>query len=113
MAAAWVYLLEAPQKGGARILGRHGTGLSCRQHGSSELYVLLFHNSAFRFSRWMGGLVEAPKRFPIHLSHRMTVVAACGGIAFFVYSQLRGGHWDIYMAHTGRPVGVVPDYLAC
>ena len=42
----------------------------------------------------------------------MTLVAVCGAIAFFVYSQLRWGHWDIYMLTQAACWGIVPDYLA-
>jgi hypothetical protein len=42
----------------------------------------------------------------------VTVVAACGGIAFFVLCQLRWGHWDLYMLTQAAGWGIVPDYLA-
>ena len=42
----------------------------------------------------------------------LTFVAACGGIAFFVLSQLRWGHWDLYMLTQAAGWGIVPDYLA-
>jgi hypothetical protein len=42
----------------------------------------------------------------------VTLVAASGGIAFFVYGQLRWGHWDIYMLTQAAGWGIVPDYLA-
>src|SRR6266481_1337379 len=42
----------------------------------------------------------------------MTLVAACGGMGFFVYSQLRWGQWDIYMLTQAAGWGIVPDYLA-
>jgi len=42
----------------------------------------------------------------------MTFVAACGAIGFFVYSQLRWGHWDIYMLTQAAGWGIIPDYLA-
>jgi hypothetical protein len=42
----------------------------------------------------------------------MTLVAACGGIGFFVYSQLRWGQWNIYMLTQAAGWGIVPDYLA-
>ena len=42
----------------------------------------------------------------------LTLVAACGAIAFFVYSQLRWGHWDMYMLTQAAGWGIVPDYLA-
>jgi hypothetical protein len=42
----------------------------------------------------------------------LTFVAACGGIAFFVLSQLRWGHWDLYMRTQAAGWGIVPDYFA-
>jgi hypothetical protein len=59
------------------------------------------------------GLIE-PRRW-LH-EHgpaiRMTLVAACGTIGFFVYSQLRWGQWDIYMLTQTTGWGIIPDYLA-
>jgi hypothetical protein len=42
----------------------------------------------------------------------LTVVSACGGIAFFVLCQLRWGYWDLYMRTQAAGWGIVPDYLA-
>lgn len=42
----------------------------------------------------------------------LTFVAACGGIAFLVFCQLRWGHWDLYMRTQAAGWGIVPDYLA-
>jgi hypothetical protein len=42
----------------------------------------------------------------------MTLVAACGTLGFFVYCQLRWGHWNIYMLTQAAGWGIVPDYLA-
>ena len=42
----------------------------------------------------------------------LTFVAPCGGIAFFVYSQLRWGHWDLYMLTQAAGWGIAPDYFA-
>src|SRR5213595_261984 len=42
----------------------------------------------------------------------MTLVASFGAIGFFTYSQLRWGHWDIYMLTQAAGWGIVPDYLA-
>jgi len=42
----------------------------------------------------------------------LTLVAACGGIAFFVLCQLRWGHWDLYMLTQAAGWGIVPDYFA-
>jgi hypothetical protein len=42
----------------------------------------------------------------------MTLVASFGAVAFFTYSQLRWGHWDIYMLTQAAGWGIAPDYLA-
>ena len=42
----------------------------------------------------------------------LTFAAACGGIAFFAYSQLRWGHWDLYRLTQAAGWGIVPDYIA-
>src|SRR5947199_8253109 len=42
----------------------------------------------------------------------MTLVASFGAIGFFTYSQLRWGHWDIYMLTQAAGWGISPDYLA-
>ena len=42
----------------------------------------------------------------------LTTVAACGGIAFFVFCQLRWGHWNLYMLTQAAGWGIVPDYFA-
>src|SRR5213083_882497 len=42
----------------------------------------------------------------------MTLIAACGAVGFFVYSQLRWRQWNIYMLTQAADWGIVPDYLA-
>jgi hypothetical protein len=42
----------------------------------------------------------------------MTLAASFGALGFFTYSQLRWGHWDIYMLTQAAGWGIVPDYLA-
>jgi hypothetical protein len=42
----------------------------------------------------------------------MTLVASFGAAGFFTYSQLRWGHWDIYMLTQAAGWGIDPDYLA-
>jgi hypothetical protein len=42
----------------------------------------------------------------------MTLLASFGAIGFFTYSQLRWGHWDIYMLTQAAGWGIAPDYLA-
>ena len=41
-----------------------------------------------------------------------TLVASFGALGFFTYSQLRWGHWDIYMLTQAAGWGITPDYLA-
>jgi hypothetical protein len=36
----------------------------------------------------------------------------CGAIGFFLYSQFRWGHWDMYMLTQAAGWGIVPDYVA-
>jgi hypothetical protein len=42
----------------------------------------------------------------------LMVVAILGALSFFLYCQLRWGHWEIYMLTQAAGWGVVPDYLA-
>ena len=42
----------------------------------------------------------------------LTIAAASGAILFFVYCQLRWGHWDMYMLTQSAGWGITPDYLA-
>jgi hypothetical protein len=42
----------------------------------------------------------------------LSFVAACGGIVFFTFCQLRWGHWDLYMRTQAAGWGIVPDYFA-
>jgi hypothetical protein len=41
-----------------------------------------------------------------------TLVASFGAMGFFAYSQVRWGHWDIYMLTQAAGWGIIPDYLA-
>ncbi len=42
----------------------------------------------------------------------LTVVATLGALSFFIYCQLRWGHWDIYMLTQAAGWAIIPDYLA-
>jgi hypothetical protein len=42
----------------------------------------------------------------------LTVAAASGAILFFIYCQVRWGHWDMYMLTQTAGWGITPDYLA-
>ena len=43
---------------------------------------------------------------------RLMIAAMLGALAFFIYSQLRWSHWDIYMLTQAAGWGITPDYLA-
>src|SRR6202790_117925 len=47
-----------------------------------------------------------------HSAVALTIAAASGAILFFVYCQLRWGHWDMYMLTQTAGWGITPDYLA-
>ncbi|HJT79840.1 MAG TPA: hypothetical protein VJ719_01480 [Chthoniobacterales bacterium] len=42
----------------------------------------------------------------------ITVVSTLGADAFFLFCQLRWGHWDMYMLTQFSGWGITPDYLA-
>jgi hypothetical protein len=42
----------------------------------------------------------------------LMIVTLSGALAFFIYCQLRWGHWDIYMLTQAAGWSIVPDYLA-
>lgn len=42
----------------------------------------------------------------------LTLVSTLGAVLFFVFCQLRWGHWDMYMLTQSAGWGIFPDYLA-
>jgi len=42
----------------------------------------------------------------------LMVVGASGGLAFFVYCEVRWGNWNLYMLTQAAGWGIIPDYLA-
>jgi hypothetical protein len=42
----------------------------------------------------------------------ITATSMLGAILFFIYCQLRWGHWDMYMLTQWAAWGIIPDYLA-
>ncbi len=42
----------------------------------------------------------------------LTIVSAAGGALFFLYCQLRWGHWNLYLLTQSECWGIEPDYLA-
>jgi hypothetical protein len=67
--------------------------------------------SAFQ-TGWRGLLKPGKSFRENRAAAGLTFGAACGGIAFFVYSQLRWGHWDLYMLTQAAGWGIAPDYFA-
>jgi hypothetical protein len=65
------------------------------------------------FQTGWGGLLEPRPWFRKEKpAIAMTLVASLGAVGFFTYSQLRWGHWDIYMLTQAAGWGIEPDYLA-
>src|SRR6266480_318141 len=59
------------------------------------------------------GLGEPLAWFRKHASAIGVMFAATlGALWFFIYCQLRWGHWDIYMLTQAAGWGIIPDYLA-
>ena len=64
-------------------------------------------NTGFR------GLRQPFSWIRLHLPAIALTIAATGGaILFFIYCQIRWGHWDIYMLTQSAGWGITPDYLA-
>jgi hypothetical protein len=42
----------------------------------------------------------------------LTLVSTAGGTLFFLYCQLRWGHWNLYLLTQSECWGIEPDYLA-
>jgi hypothetical protein len=61
---------------------------------------------------WRGLLQPAKWLRENRAAVTVTLVAACGAIAFFIFCQLRWGYWDLYMRTQAAGWGIVPDYLA-
>jgi len=59
------------------------------------------------------GLRQPREWFRQHVSAiALMFVATLGALAFFVYSQVHWGHWNIYMLTQAAGWGIVPDYWA-
>ena len=63
-------------------------------------------------TRWRGLLEPKPWFRAEKPAIVMTLLASFGAVGFFTYSQLRWGHWDIYILTQAAGWGIVPDYLA-
>jgi hypothetical protein len=67
---------------------------------------------AFFQTGWRGLLEPVPWFRKEKQAMAMTLLASFGALGFFTYSQLRWGHWNIYMLTQAAGWGIVPDYLA-
>src|SRR5207244_3066056 len=74
--------------------------------------LILVHPAAFFLSGWRGlrELRAWPRQYAAAIG--LTLLAVFGALAFFIYCQLRWGHWDIYMLTQAAGWGISPDYLA-
>jgi hypothetical protein len=96
----------------ARVLAAvHGVVMSATRIVGIVCAAFPLVRSAFQ-TGWRGLLKPGKWLRENRAAVSVTLVAACGGIAFFVYGQLRWGHWDIYMLTQAAGWGIVPDYLA-
>jgi hypothetical protein len=96
----------------ARVLAAiHGVVMSAARIVGIVCAAFPVVRSAFQ-TGWRGLLTPRKwlreHRSPIGL----TIVAACGAIVFFLFCQLRWGHWEIYMRTQAAGWSIVPDYLA-
>jgi hypothetical protein len=65
------------------------------------------------FEKGFAGLRSPLGWLRLHLPAIFLMVAATMGAGlFFLYCQLRWGHWDIYMLTQSAGWGIIPDYLA-
>jgi hypothetical protein len=60
--------------------------------------------------RQIGGPIAMLKKHGSAIA--LMIAATMGAGLFFAYSQLRWGHWDIYMLTQSAGWGITPDYLA-
>ena len=65
------------------------------------------------FAKGWRGLRE-PRSWLRHYGPPMSLMfaATLGAVVFFIFCQLRWGHWNIYMLTQSAGWGIVPDYLA-
>jgi hypothetical protein len=96
----------------ARVLAAiHGMVMSATRIVGIVCAAFPLVRSAFQ-TGWRGLLKPRKWVRENRAAFALTVVAACGGIAFFILCQLRWGHWDLYMLTQAAGWGIVPDYLA-
>jgi hypothetical protein len=89
----------------------HGVVMSATRIVGIVCAALPLVVSVFK-SRWRD-LLEPPPWFrKAKPAIIMTLMASFGAVGFFAYSQLRWGHWDIYMLTQAAGWGIEPDYLA-
>ncbi len=96
----------------ARVLaGMHGIVMSAARIVGIVCAAFPVVRSIFQ-SGWRGLLKPRKWLRDNRAAVCLMIVAASGALAFFAYSQLRWGHWNLYMLTQAAGWGIVPDYLA-
>lgn len=91
--------------------GLHGILMSATRIVGIPCAAFPLVRSVFR--RGWNGLARPKTWIRQHLSAVASMmVATLGAALFFVYCQMRWGHWDMYMLTQAAGWGITPDYLA-
>jgi hypothetical protein len=107
----FIYWSTAKGRAARVLAGIHGIVMSAARIVGIVCAAFPVVRSIFR-SGWRGLLKPRKWLRDNRAAVGLTIVAACGTIAFFAYCQLRWGHWDLYMLTQASGWGIEPDYLA-
>ena len=107
----FIYWSTAEGRTAKVLAAAHGVVMSATRIVGIVCAVFPLVRSVFE-TGWRGLLTPRQWLLKNRSAVAVTVVAACGGIAFFVWCQMRWGHWDLYMRTQAAGWGIVPDYLA-
>jgi hypothetical protein len=107
----FIYWSIAEGRSAKFLAALHGIVMSATRIVGIVCAAFPLVRSAFQ-TGWHGLLQPMPWFRKEKPAIAMTLVASVGAMGFFAYSQLRWGHWDIYMLTQAAGWGIVPDYLA-